>query len=68
MAKEKEVQSEDKVEVKKQPVAVVYAVVPKVEARELVDNKDGTTYQVLTIEEALSEIVNKIRKIEKAVA
>lgn len=46
---------------------LVMTEMPKQEVRMLTD-KDGKEYEVISIEEALSEIVNNIRIIKKSVA
>jgi len=57
----KEKPKEDKKEIN----FLVYRDVPKQEIRKFTDD-DGKEYEVLTVEEALTEILTKITEIHKA--
>ena len=60
-------QKEETKEEKNKKGVLVVSELPTQQLRSLVD-KEGTEYDVLTIDEALTELVNNIRQIKKSVA
>ena len=62
MAKEKI--EEIKEEPKKEGVTVVVSELPKIDARSFTDN-DGLEHPIVTLEEAIAEILEKIRRLDK---